>query len=1061
MKKIVQYFINYRIFAWLSIPILLIFGLGSYFSMKRSFFPEIETRQIVVQVIYPGASPKEMEEGVTTRIEYAVRGIVGIKEINSTSAENLSIVNIETTGEYDIDETLIEVKNAVDGISAFPVGAERPVVFKQRSRTFAMFLSVIGDVDLMTLKDYAYEIEEDFLASGIISQITLDGFPEEELSIEVDEKTLLRYGLTFDDLERAIALNNMDIAAGKIKSQEEEILIRSRYRTVEPSEIANIIVRATDDGELIRIRDLGTVKIQFADETKGFEQNGIPGVAINVNKLPEEDLEEISEFVHNYVDEFNARHPEVYLDISYDFLELLGQRLELLYNNGLFGLLLVVIALAFFLNIYLSFWVAWGIPASFLAMFIIGNLTGLTINMISLFGMILVIGILVDDGIVIGENIFTHFEMGKSAKRAALDGTLEVMPAVTTSITTTIIAFLPVMLIQQGGMEFMHDMAFVVVISLAASLFEAFFVMPAHLSHKWVMKRESKKTKIRLYIEKFIDWLKNKMYASILRTTVKWKWITVFSPIALILITIGLFRGNIIEFTFFPNIEFDTISLNFSYTPGTGEKKTIETLEEFEDVIWEVNDDLIEMTGDTTGYMEYVVSIKGQAFQGDEIGSHAGRIEVYFHEMEGKDHSAQDITEMIREKIGETPELEKFAIQSGFDRWGKPISISLLGDDLDRLFEAKMMLMDYLKKNPDLKNVKDNTPLGKQEVNLKLKPEAYIHGLTQVEIANQTRQGFFGGQAQRLQHGKDELRVWVRYPEEGRLTIGQLEKIRIKTRDGVYPLTELVDYTIERSPVSIKRYNVSREAKVEADLVNPSQAVPPILERIREEIIPEIKKKFPEIDVAYRGQAQSSEEASSELMIYFPIALFIIVLILIGHFKSFSQMSIILLMIPLGWLGALWGHGLRGIPVSMLSAWGMVALTGVIINDAVVFLSKYNSLLVEGLKIGDAVFKAGLARFRAILLTTITTTLGLFPLIMEQSFQAQFLVPMAVSLAFGVMFGTGFILLFLPSLLLVWNDMRIMLCRLWWGNKKECTPEELEPGIVNHKRALNFNNDVE
>lgn len=1052
MEKIVRYFVNYPIFAYLMIPVLLIGGILSYMTMKRSFFPERPTRIITVSVLYPGASPKEMEEGITMRIEHAVRGIVGIKEITSTSSENFSSVRIETTGKYDIDETLMEVKNAVDGISSFPTGAERPIVFKQRSTTWAVFLSLTGEADLLTLKDYAYDIEDDFYASGIMSQISLEGFPEEEISVEVDEAALMRYGLSFDDIQAAIARNNLDVAAGQIKSPREEILIRSRYRTVNPNKIANIVIRATAEGKLLRIRDIGRVKIQFADQTMGFTQNGAKGISINVLKLPEEDLVAISDYMHKYVEEFNARHPDVTLEISYDFLEMLGQRLELLEQNGLFGLILVVIALAFFLNMYLSFWVAWGIPASFLGMFIIGGITGLTINMISLFGMILVIGILVDDGIVIGENIFTHFEMGKSPKQAAIAGTMEVMPAVFTSITTTIIAFMPVILIQQGGMEFMHDMAYVVIISLAFSLVEAFFFLPSHLSHKSVLKHEKKKKFLRVKIEKFIDFLRHDIYGNILKWVIKWKWVVVFSPIFLIFLTVGLFQGGFIKYTMFPNIQFDTFSINFAFTPGTGEKKTLEYLDKFEEAIWEVDEDIKENTGDTLSYVEYTVAIRGMAFNGDETGSHAGKIEVYFNELEGRKFSAQDVAEMVRKKIGSVPELEKYSVQSGFDRWGKPVSISLLGDDMDRLYEAKIMLMDYLKSNPDLKNVTDNNPLGKQEVNLQLKPEAYIHGLSQASLTGQIRQGFFGGQAQRLQHGKDELRVWVRYPKSGRVSIGKLEDVRIKTPAGEYPLIELADYTIERSPVSIKRFNVQREVRVDADLVNPTQPVPPILNRAKEEIIPDIKKKFPGIDVQFMGQSKSSDEATNEMAIYFPIALFIIIIILIVHFKSISHMSIILLMIPLGFLGALWGHGIRGIPVSLLSAWGMVALTGVIINDAVVFLSKYNSFLVEGHSLKDAIFKTGIARFRPILLTTITTTLGLFPLILETSFQAQFLIPMAVSLAFGVMIGTGFILLFLPALLYVWNDLRCLLFRLWWGKKKACIPENLEPGVINAKR---------
>lgn len=1054
MKKLVQYFVNYPIFAWLMIPILLIGGISSFFSMKRSFFPEQETRTIIVSVLYPGASPKEMEEGITMRIEHSVRGIVGIKEINSTSSENFSSVSITTTGEYDIDETLMEVKNAVDGISAFPVGAERPVVYKVRSRSWANFLSITGDVSLLRLKELAYQIEDDFLASGFISQITLEGFPEEEISVEVDEETLLRYGITFDQIENAIALNNTDMAAGQIKSSKEEILVRSRYRSVDPNVLGDIVVRATPDGRLIRIRDLGEVKIKFADVTQSFTQNGKLGVSMQIFKLPEENLEQISDYVHKYVDEFNKKHPETHLEVTYDFLEMLGQRLELLQENGTFGLLLVVLSLAFFLNLYLSFWVAWGIPASFLAMFMIGEALGLTVNMISLFGMILVIGILVDDGIVIGENIFQHFERGKSAKRAAIDGSLEVLPAVLTSVVTTMIAFAPVMLIKQGGMEFMHDMAFVVIVSLGFSLFEAFFVLPSHLSHSWVLRKEGRKAKFRQKVESFIHFLREKIYGKVLKWIIRWKWVVVFSPIALVIITAGLIQGGFIKYTFFPNITFDTFSVNFAFTPGTGEGKTEQYLQRFEKAIWEVNDDIMQETGDTLTYIEYTVAIRGMAFEGAENGSHCGRIECYFESLEGRKYSANEVAEMVRKKIGPVPEAEKFSVFSGFDRWGKPVSITLLGGDMETLMGAKNFLQDRLQSFDELKNITDNNPLGKQEVNLKLKPEAYVHGLNQVTLANQVRQGFFGGQAQRLQHGKDELRVWVRYPKEGRDVIGDLEDMKIKTRDGEFPLTELAEYTIERSPVSIKRYNVQREITVQADLVDPDQAVPPILDRVEEKILPELKEKYPDLKVEYMGQAKATRESSEEMGKFFGIAFVIIILILIVHFKSVSQTWIILLMIPLGWIGAVWGHGFRGLPVSMLSAWGMVALTGVIINDAVVFLSKFNNFLIDGVKIKEAVYQTGLARFRAIMLTTITTTVGLFPLILETSFQAQFLIPMAVSLAFGVMFGTGFILLFLPALLLTWNDLRCLVFNIWYGKSRTCEPEELEPAVINAKRSI-------
>lgn len=1074
MKKLVTIFVKYPFYANLIIVILLLGGGVSLWSMKKSFFPERASRNISISVFYPGASPKEMEEGVTTRIEEAIRGIVGIKEFTSTSSENFSRVNIETTGEYDLDETLMEVKNAVDGISSFPSAAERPIVYKQRSVTQAGYMGLSGDVDLLTLKKFADQIEYDLLSSGMISQVSVNGLPTVEISVEISEQNRLRYNVTFDEVARAIAQNNTDVSGGMIKSDKEEILIRSRSRSVDPNEIGEIILRANNDGSFLRIRDIGTVKMKFADVSFEFLMNGKQAVSVSVQKLPEEDLDEISNFCNNYAKEFNEKHEGVTLELTFDFLSILKSRLELLYRNGFIGLMLVIVALAFFLSTRLSLWVAWGIPASFLAMFMLANLYGITINMISLFGMILVIGILVDDGIVIGENIFTHYEMGKSPKRAAIDGTVEVMPAVITSVTTTMIAFTPLLLIQGGGLEFLFEMAFVVVFSLFFSLWEAFFVLPPHLGSKHVLRaknRARRGAKVRAYLDRFIAYMREKLYGRILKLIIKWKWIVVVSPIFLVLLTSGLFGGGFIRATFFPPVNFDFFNIDVAFKPGSGEKQTKDLLLDFQTKVWKVNDELLEEFGkevDYTFFQNVLIAIGlkdkveddyirytylnvGFAFNGQESGGHAGNIFVTLRDLEGLPVSSFDIINRIKKKIGEVPQVEKFRI-GGRDRFGKPVSISLLGKEMDELQHAKEFLEEKLKELPRLQNVTDNKATGAQEVRLKLKPKAYFLGLNHALISNQIRQGFYGGQAQRLQHGKDELRIWVRFPKEDRNTLGDLEQMRIKTPMGEYPLTELVDYDIMRGPVRIERFNASREIRVEADLVDPYDAVPEIIEDINLNIIPVLKAKYPGVKVMYQGQQRRSNEAQSEMMKYFGLALAIIVFILMLHFKSVMQGAMILSMIPLAWLGAAWGHGVEGIPVSMLSAWGMVALSGVIINDAVVFLSKYNSLLLDGNTVEKAAYKAGIARFRAIVLTTITTTIGLYPLILERSFQAQFLIPMAVSLAYGVLVGTTFILLIFPAVIIVANDIRVWAVWLWTGTRPE--RENVEKVIINSKKTI-------
>jgi len=1035
------------------ISLFIIAGFSSLYHMKKSFFPETESKTVTVSMVYPGASPKEVEEGITSRIEDAIRGIVGIKEMNSVSSEGFARVTITTTGDYKLDETLADVKNAVDGIPSFPSGSEKAVIAKLRATTPAVRMAVTGDVDLLTLKRYSDLIYDDLMRSKKMSQVSISGLPRLELSVEVKEDNLRRHQLTFSEISTAIASNNIDISGGVIKNAREEILIRSRNRSVDPDKIGEIILRANPDGSYIRLRDVCDIHFQFEDVPRSSYVNYNPAVSIRVNKLNNEDLEEISIFCNNYAKEFNADHTDAKLEITFDYVNMLQSRLNLLYKNGGYGLALVVLALALFLSFRLSLWVAWGIPASFLGMFIFANLMGVTINMISLFGMILIIGILVDDGIVIGENIYTHFERGKSPRRAAIDGTMEVVPAVLTSVTTTMVAFTPLLLVT-GNMQFLYEMAFVVVFCLGISLFESLFVLPSHVGNEKVLNVRKSHTvfnRFRNKIEKGIIYMRDFLYMKFLRRAIKWRWIIVFLPVAFIFITMGLFGGGFIKSTFFPNVSFDTFNINVAYKPGTNKAITVKALKDFEAVVWDVNKELKKEFNEDTDFIKYTNLTAGTAFSGQESGPHAGNITVTLRDMEGSPISSFGISNRVKKKIGDVNAAEKFTI-GAFNRWGAAVSVSLLGNDLEELNAANIYFQDELRKMTSLYNINDNNPLGSREVRLKLKDKAFYLGMNLRGITAQVRQGFFGGQAQRLQEGKDEIKVWVRYPKSDRVFIGQMESMRIRTPKGEYPLSELIEYEILRGPVSIQRYNGAREIRVEADLLDPNEPVPPILEEVTNNILPVLKEKFPSVRPEYQGQQKRSAEDIAEMKTYFSVAFIAIMFIVMIHFRSFTQGLIVLMMVPLGIIGSTWGHGIEGVQVSMLSVWGMVALSGVIINDAVVFLSKYNSNLKEGMHPEAAVIGAGKARFRAIVLTTITTSVGLYPLILENSFQAQFLIPMAIALAYGVLVGTFFILTLFPIIILVLNDIRRKIKEIWTGEKVE--PIDVEPAIKEAKVTL-------
>jgi multidrug efflux pump subunit AcrB len=693
-------------------------------------------------------------------------------------------------------------------------------------------------------------------------------------------------------------------------------------------------------------------------------------------------------------------------------------------------------------------------------MFIVANMIGITINIQSLFGMILVIGILVDDGIVIGENIFQHFEKGKSPMRAAVDGTVEVIPAVITSVLTTIIAFSPLIFIT-GRMEMMYEMAMIVILSLFFSLFEAFFVLPAHLGNKHVLNPKvlhAKARGIRKYTERFFNWLRDYAYDRVMNVVLEWRYIVMGVPLAMMLITGGLIGGQFIKTTFFPRMEFDDFNINIAFTPGSGENQTMEYLQRFDSVIWVVNEEMMVEYNDTLPIIENSIVQLGSAFDGSESGAHTGSVSVSPRNSEETGISSYEIINNLRKKIGQVPEAEKFSIGAR-NRFGDPVSIGLLSRNIQELDLARDHLMDRLHELPQLKDIVNTNALGKQEILLKLKPKAYMLGFDEATIANQVRQGFYGGQAQRLQEGRDELRIWVRYPAEGRERIGQMETMKIKTPQGDFPLTELVDYELKRGPVNINRFNGKREIRVNADLVDPDASVTEILDQIKADIIPELKLHYPGLTIEFQGQQRESQRSMGDLMFLFPMAFLAIIFILMINFKSFEQPLIIIVLVPISILGSIWGHGVHGKPLSILSLWGIVALSGVIINDSVVFLSKFNLLITEGMKVKEAIIESGKTRLRPIILTSLTTSFGLFPLVLEKSFQAQFLIPMAISLVYGVAFGTIFILLFFPALILVLNDIRKAVRKHWHG--REFTREEVEIAWIHSQRKIDDGINIE
>jgi multidrug efflux pump subunit AcrB len=1036
MKKLIELFVKYPIWGNLLVLVIIILGSISLMKLNVNFFPEVESRIISIEVFYPGASPEEMEEGVVLKIEQALKGIQGVEQVTSMSMENTATVTVEGKKGYKPETVLTDVKNAVDRISSLPVDAEKPVVYLRKQVERVATLLLQADVDLSTLKTNAQLIEDELLASGVVTQVEIQGIPDREISIEVTEENLRRHQLKFEDIATAVRRNNIDLSAGSIKAADEEILIRSRSKQYEAAYIGEIILRSRDDGSYLRIRDIASVKEQFADVPKKSIYNGNKAVTIQVNKTRDEDMITVSDYVKQYINEYNDRNDVLTLVMSNDTSKTVRQRIELLSRNGIIGLVLVVVVLGFFLNLRVASWVAFAIPVSFLGMFVIANLVGITINVVSLFGMILVIGILVDDGIVISENIYSHYEKGKKSFDAAVDGTMEVFPSVFASVSTTIVMFIPFFFLDGRMGEFFWEMAVVVIACLAISLVEGAFILPAHLAHSKGLSRKEP-SQIRKKIEKGIDYLRFELYGKALRRMLKHKYTVTAVGVAFVLITAGLMSGGIIKLTNYPFVDSDNINIELQLPPGTREDKTLSILQEIEQKVWEVNK---ELSAQRTDGNQVVLSTRIDFAAASEKGT----IDVELLDGETRDLESFKISAAIRQIVGSIPEADKLTFGAR-QIFGKPVAVSILGKDLKTLEEAKERFKEELRNFKTLRDVADSDMPGKREVKLELKPLAHFMGLSVQDIARQIRQGFFGEEIQRLQVGNDEIKVWVRYPLQDRQSLGLMEELKIKVNGNMYPLTALVDYSIERGIVNINHMNGSREIKVEADLADQNEPVPPIIDKIKTEIAPMIMAEYPGVRIAFEGQDKELQKFIKSVAKSFPLAFSMLLIIIVLTFRSWKQMFLIFLMIPLGIYGAFMGHGIEGKPISIFSFYGIIALTGVIVNDSVVYLDRFNRNLKLGLKLTEAVYQAGIARFRPIILTSLTTLAGLYPLISEKSRQAQFLIPMAISVAWGIVFVTIFVLFIFPNLILIFNDISRLMWWLWTGKKPE--PEEVEPAL--------------
>lgn len=1059
MRKIISYFIKYEVAVNVVIFAFIIFGVVGIFRMKSSFFPLVDSQIITINVAYPGAAPQEIEEGVVLKIEDNLKGLVGIDRVTSTSRENGGNITIEIDQDEDIDVILAEVKNAVDRVPSFPTGMEPLVVAKQEAIRQTISFAVSGEsIDLATLKQIARSIEYDLRAMDGISQIEISGYPAEEIEIAVRENDLLAYGLSFEEVAQAVSQANILTTGGNIKTEAEDYLIRANNRSYYGDELTNLVVRANSDGTVVRLKDVAVIRDRFEETPNASYFNGNLAVNVEISNTNNEDLLPTAEKVNNYIDDFNAKYSAVHLDVVSDSSVRLHQRTQLLIENGAAGILLVLLFLSFFLNTRLAFWVACGIPVAFLGMFIFAAQFNVTINVLSLFGMIIVIGILVDDGIVISENIYQHYEEGKTPIKAAIDGTMEVLPPIVSAIITTVLAFSTFLFLDSRIGEFFSEVATVVILTLVVSLVEALIILPAHIAHSKALIKEtdeqkaSKKGldkffyKLRFFNEKgdqFMQYLRDKLYAPTLKFVLQQRFLSFAIIAALLIVTIGAIAGGIVRVTLFPSIASDRVSIDLLMPEGTNPKITDSIITMVEEAAWRVNDDYTARQTDNMQVVENVIKRVGP-------GNNKASLQVNLLPGELRDFASPDITNSIRDEVGEVFGVERLTFGSGGNFGGSPVSISLLGNNTEELEAAKQELRAVLEENPLLRDVVDTDPEGIKEIKIRLNESAYALGLNLSSVMRQVRSGFFGSQAQRFQRGQDEIRVWVRYDRDNRSSINDLDEMRILTPSGErVPFGEIASYDIARGDESISHLEGQREIQVNADMEDPNGSATDILADVRANVMPSILSKYPTVSVSYEGQNREAEKLSDSANKVIWVILFLIYATIAFTFRSYSQPFLLLLMIPFSVIGVAWGHFIHGFPINVLSALGIIALIGIMVNDGLVLIGKFNSYLKDGVKFDEALYMAGKSRFRAIFLTSLTTIAGLAPLLMEKSRQAQFLKPMAISISYGIAIATLLTLLMLPLLLSITNSAKTSI--KWLRTGKEVSKEEVERAIKEQK----------
>ena len=1062
MSRAIAWFARNTVAANLLMAMIMAGGLMSVFTVKREVFPEVALDVITVTVPYLGAAPEEVEEGVCVRIEEAIQGLDGIKRVSSTAAEGMGAIVIELELGADSRKVLDDLKARIDAIDTFPEQTEKPIIQELTNRRQVINLAVWGEADQTTLRRLAERVRDELSATPGISQVELSNVAPYEISIEVSENTLRRHGLSFDFVARAVRRSSLDMPGGSVKTDGGEILLRTKGQAYRGREFEDLVLLTRPDGTHLRLGDVATVVDGFADTDQFSRFDGKPAILLQVFRTGDQGALEIGDLVKAYAKGTQSWLPEgAHVSTWRDTTKTLRDRLDLLTRNGLNGFILVVAVLALFLRFRLAFWVSLGVPISFLGAVWLMPTLDVSVNLFSLFAFIVVLGIVVDDAIIVGENIYTHHQRHGDPLKAAIEGAREVSVPVVFAVLTTVAAFMPLLAVPGNIGKIMRVMPLIVIPALFFSLVESLWVLPAHLAH--LRSRDTAENgngngnrggwyriqgRVAAALHRFIEGV----YRPSLEWALRSRYVTVAIGVSLLVLTMGLVGAGLVRFIFFPEVEADFMTASLTMPQGTPVEVTSEAVAHLERTAEELREQIQESTGPGL-YQHALATVGDQPYSAVESGpigsdnvnlsgSHLGEVFVELAPAEDRSVSSEELASRWRERVGTIPDAVELKISSSLFSPGADVDVQLTGPDVAELRAAARDLKQRLAEYPGVLEIADSFREGKREVKLGIKPQAELLGLTLADLGSQVRQAFYGEEAQRIQRGRDDIRVMVRYPKDERRSLADMESMRIRTPDGhEVPFSQVARVEPGRGYASIKRVDRRRAVNVTAN-VDSSIATPgDIVADLEARVLPEIRATYPGVFYTFEGAQSEERDTLGGLQRGFTLALLMIYGLLAVPLRSYLQPLVIMSAIPFGLVGAVWGHLIMGLDLTILSMFGAVALSGVVVNDSLVMVDFINRhRRTHGLE--EAVREAGVARFRPILLTSLTTFFGLLPLLLERSMQAKFLIPMAVSLSFGVMFATFISLMLVPCGYVIAEDLKAGLQRLWPARPAEAPVED-------------------